>query len=119
MHVFARYEAIPNRQIKLCKSATYRAVKKYLYCDMVFERGGCIYIMTNKTHSVLYVGVTSDLIGRIWQHKNKVHPKSFTAKCNCTYLVYYCSYSTIMRLLLPKKLLKAVADKPRLTSLTL
>ena len=30
----------------------------------------CLYIITNKTHGTLYVGVTSDLIQRIWQHKN-------------------------------------------------
>lgn len=31
----------------------------------------CVYIMTNKTHSVLYVGVTSDLMKRDFQHKEK------------------------------------------------
>ena len=30
----------------------------------------CLYIITNKTHGTLYVGVTSDLVQRIWQHKN-------------------------------------------------
>ena len=73
---------------------------------MVFERGGCIYIMANKTHSVLYVGVTSDLLTRVWQHKNKVHSKSFTAKYNCIHLVYYCAYSTIVEAIAAEKLLK-------------
>jgi len=59
------------------------------------ERGGCIYIMTNKMHTVLYTGVTSDLIGRVWQHKNKIYPKSFTARYNCDKLVYYFFYSRI------------------------
>jgi len=59
------------------------------------ERGGCVYIMTNKMHRVLYTGVTSDLIGRIWKHKNKVYPNSFTAKYNCDKLVYYYFYSHI------------------------
>ncbi|MFD1255673.1 GIY-YIG nuclease family protein [Mucilaginibacter terrae] len=44
------------------------------------ERGGQIYIMTNKRHTVLYTGVTSNLVNRIWEHKNKVYPDSFTAK---------------------------------------
>ncbi len=56
------------------------------------ERGGCVYILTNKTHSVLYTGVTSDLPGRIWQHKNKIYPKSFTAKYGCDKLVYHNMY---------------------------
>jgi putative endonuclease len=62
---------------------------------MVFQKGGCVYIMTNKMHTVLYVGVSSDLTGRVWQHKNKFYPNSFTAKYNCDKLVYYFFYSRI------------------------
>ena len=51
--------------------------------------------MTNKHHTVLYVGVTSDILGRVWQHKNKVYPKSFTARYNCDKLVYYSFYPRI------------------------
>ncbi|HLP21303.1 MAG TPA: GIY-YIG nuclease family protein [Chitinophagales bacterium] len=51
--------------------------------------GGVVYIMTNKHHTVLYVGVTSNIIGRIWEHKNKEFPQSFTAKYNCDKLAYY------------------------------
>ena len=52
-------------------------------------RGGCVYIITNKRHAVLYTGVTSDLTGRIWDHKNKTYPKSFSAKYNCNRLVWF------------------------------
>src|ERR1700761_7720897 len=62
---------------------------------MVFKRGGCVYIMTNKRHTVLYVGVTSELVSRVWDHKNKTYPNSFTAKYNCTKLVYYQFYPHI------------------------
>jgi putative endonuclease len=74
---------------------------------MVMQRGGCIYIVTNLTHSVLYIGVTSDIITRIWEHKNKVHPKSFTAKYNCTKLVYYNFYPHIEEAITAEKNLKA------------
>ncbi|RZA02185.1 MAG: GIY-YIG nuclease family protein [Sphingobacteriaceae bacterium] len=73
---------------------------------MVFQRGGCVYIMTNKVHTVLYVGVTSDMIGRIWEHKNKVYPKSFTAKYNCDKLVYYIFYPHIAEAIAAEKSLK-------------
>ncbi|WP_317131823.1 MULTISPECIES: GIY-YIG nuclease family protein [Mucilaginibacter] len=53
---------------------------------MVMQRGGCVYIITNKNNSVLYTGVTSDIIGRIFDHKNKTYPQSFTAKYNCNKL---------------------------------
>lgn len=47
-----------------------------------------VYIMTNKYNKVLYTGITSDLIKRVIEHKNKVL-KGFTAKYNCEKLVYY------------------------------
>ncbi|MCB9272089.1 MAG: GIY-YIG nuclease family protein [Lewinellaceae bacterium] len=37
-----------------------------------------IYLLTNKNNTVLYTGVTSDLKSRIWQHKTKHYPKSFS-----------------------------------------
>jgi putative endonuclease len=70
------------------------------------ERGGCIYIMTNKRHTVLYTGVTSNLVSRIWEHKNKVHPGSFTAKYNCDKLVYYRMFSTIEEAIAAEKAIK-------------
>ena len=48
-------------------------------------RGGAVYILTNKSYSTLYVGVTSDLKKRIWEHKNFIHPESFTAKDGKSY----------------------------------
>jgi len=45
--------------------------------------------MTNHAHSVLYIWVTTDLHKRLYQHKQKVHDKSFTAKYNSDILVYY------------------------------
>jgi putative endonuclease len=59
------------------------------------ERGGCVYILTNFTHSVLYIGVTSDLYFRVMEHKEKIYPNSFTAKYNCSKLVFFEQFSTI------------------------
>jgi len=73
---------------------------------MAFEKGGCVYIMTNKLHTVLYVGVSSDLPGRVWQHKNKFYPNSFTAKYNCDKLVYYCFYPRIEEAIATEKAIK-------------
>jgi putative endonuclease len=73
---------------------------------MVFQRGGCVYITTNKMHSVLYVGVTSELLGRIWDHKNKTYPNSFTAKYNCDKLVYYFFYPHIEEAIAAEKVIK-------------
>ena len=59
------------------------------------EKGGCIYFMTNEYHNVLYLGVTSDLKIRVYQHKTKKYPHSFTARYNCNKLVYFEVFSTI------------------------
>jgi len=47
-----------------------------------------IYILTNVTNSVLYIGVTSDIIKRITEHKNAVG-SIFTKKYNLKYLIYF------------------------------
>jgi len=73
---------------------------------MVFAKGGCVYIMTNKLHTVLYAGVTSDIIGRVWEHRNKVHPNSFTSRYNCDKLVYYLFYPHIEEAIAAEKLIK-------------
>ncbi|MGC9519868.1 MAG: GIY-YIG nuclease family protein [Desulfuromonadaceae bacterium] len=47
-----------------------------------------IYILANKNNSTLYIGVTSNLLQRIYQHKNH-HIEGFTKKYNVEKLVYY------------------------------
>jgi putative endonuclease len=47
-----------------------------------------IYILTNKNNSVLYVGVTNDIVRRVWEHKSKLI-EGFTKKYNIDKLVYY------------------------------
>ncbi len=52
------------------------------------EKIPCVYILSNKHRGTLYVGVTSDLVLRIWQHKQKL-VRGFTERYNLTKLVYY------------------------------
>jgi len=70
------------------------------------EQGGCVYIMTNQRHSVFYTGVTSDIVSRVSQHKNKIHSTSFTAKYNCDKLVYYFAYFRIEEAIAAEKAIK-------------
>jgi putative endonuclease len=47
----------------------------------------CVYILTNKNHTTLYTGMTSNLAKRIWEHKNNVI-YGFTSKYQLHCLVY-------------------------------
>jgi len=70
------------------------------------QRGGSVYILTNISNDVLYIGVTSDLFFRLQEHKTGKYPTSFTAKYNCTKLIYYENFSTIEEAISREKQLK-------------
>ena len=48
-----------------------------------------VYILTNKHKTVLYTGVTRDLVRRVYEHKTHADPNSFTAKYKIDRLVYF------------------------------
>lgn len=48
----------------------------------------CVYILASDRNGTLYVGVTSDLIKRIWEHKNDLVP-GFSKRYNVHHLVWY------------------------------
>ena len=52
------------------------------------ERQFFVYIMTNRQHTVLYTGVTSDLVRRVHEHRTKAVP-GFTTRYNLDKLVFY------------------------------
>ena len=78
------------------------------------EKGGAIYIMTNKTHTTLYVGVTSELYSRIYQHKTNYYPNSFTAKYNCHKLVHFETFHSIEEAIDREKQIKAGSRKKKI-----
>ncbi len=47
-----------------------------------------VYVLTNKSNKVLYIGITNDLVRRMFEHKNKL-VNGFTKKYNLMKLVYY------------------------------
>ena len=54
------------------------------------------YITTNKANRVLYVGVKSDLKGRMESHRTKKYPNAFTARYNADKLVWYQEFASII-----------------------
>jgi putative endonuclease len=54
----------------------------------------CVYILASRRNGTLYVGVTSNLVQRIWQHKNNV-AEGFTKKYGIHLLVWFESHETM------------------------
>ncbi len=64
-----------------------------------------VYITANKRNGILYIGVTSNLIKRIWQHKNKL-VDGFTNKYDVSLLVYYEEHNDIKEAIQREKRIK-------------
>ena len=58
------------------------------------EKAGFVYIMASGRNGTIYLGVTSDLPKRIWEHRNDL-VEGFTKKHQCHTLVWYEAYDTI------------------------
>lgn len=65
-----------------------------------------VYILTNKSRTVLYTGVTNNLHKRLNQHKTKSNPNSFTAKYNIEFLVYFEKFGWIQQAIEREKEIK-------------
>jgi len=63
-----------------------------------------VYVMSNKSRR-LYVGITSKLFGRVFDHKNKIIP-GFTSRYKFDMLVYYEEYSNVMSAIAREKEIK-------------
>ncbi|MED7788764.1 GIY-YIG nuclease family protein [Francisella sp. 19X1-34] len=68
-------------------------------------KNGYVYILTNKNNGVLYIGVTSDIVKRVYEHKNKF-VDSFSKKYNLNKLVYFEVYENIEEAIIREKQLK-------------
>jgi predicted GIY-YIG superfamily endonuclease len=74
-----------------------------------------IYILTNKHHTTLYVGVTNDLPTRLWEHRTKRAPSSFSARYNLNELVYYEPFDSIVEAIKREKYIRKKPGNGRKT----
>ena len=73
--------------------------------NRLMEKVCAVYILSNVSNTTLYIGVTSDLRKRIWEHKNKVYD-GFSAKYNLQKLVYFETTESIETAIIREKQLK-------------
>ncbi|MBD1365269.1 GIY-YIG nuclease family protein [Mucilaginibacter sp. ZT4R22] len=72
-----------------------------------------VYIVTNASNNVLYIGVTNNLESRILQHREKIN-QGFTAKYQCSKLVYYEEFQWVQDAIAREKQLKAGSRKKKI-----
>ena len=65
----------------------------------------CVYLLASRRHGTLYLGVTNDIVRRVYEHKNKLLP-GFTAKYGVDRLVWYETYSDVTEAIRREKKLK-------------
>ena len=77
------------------------------------EKRPAIYIMASKRNGTLYVGVTSDLIKRVYQHKNS-NSTGFSGRYDCQLLVYYEIHGDMLSAIVREKQIKGGSRKNKL-----
>jgi putative endonuclease len=69
------------------------------------ERNPCVYILASERYGTLYVGVTSNLVARLWQHREEVLG-GFTSRYHVHRLVHFETYGDMERAITREKQLK-------------
>ncbi|MEX0693874.1 MAG: GIY-YIG nuclease family protein [Rhodospirillales bacterium] len=69
------------------------------------EKQGYVYILASKRNGTLYIGVTSDLVRRVWEHREDAVP-GFTQRYGCKTLVHFEVFCGITEAIRREKVLK-------------
>lgn len=75
-----------------------------------------VYLMTNTYNTVVYAGVTNDLIRRVYEHKQEI--TGFTAKYKLTKLVYFEAYNDVQEAIKREKQIKGGSRKKKIDLIT-
>jgi putative endonuclease len=86
--------------------------KRAWYDNDKIMKESYVYIMTNKSFT-LYTGVTSNILSRVWQHRNKL-VKGFTSKYNINKLVHLEQFNSISDAIAREKQIKGWTRKKKI-----
>ncbi len=87
--------------------STYKTVK------MIIQKQPAVYIMTNQRNGTLYTGVTSNLVKRVYEHRNGII-NGFTKKYSCNILVFFEIHETMESAIVREKQIKLYTRKKKL-----
>jgi putative endonuclease len=73
-----------------------------------------VYIITNKSKTVLYTGMTNNLKRRLQEHKEKLNPNSFTSKYNVEFLLHYEHFGWVQQAIAREKEIKLLKREKKL-----
>ena len=90
-----------------------QSIKKNIQVEYMHSRQPTVYIMASKRNGTLYVGVTSDLIRRVYQHKQEETP-GFTKQYQCKHLVYYEQHEDMYSAIVREKQIKGGSREKKL-----
>ena len=76
-----------------------------MFLNGAMEKTPCVYLLAKASHSTLYTGVTSNLLGRIWQHREGV-TKGYTARYAVHRLVWFELHETMETAIIREKRIK-------------
>ena len=72
-----------------------------------------VYILSNATNTTIYTGVTDNLEPRLWEHRNHIDPKGFTARYDINKLVHYETTPDIRAAIEREKQIKSWSRKKK------
>lgn len=73
---------------KIVKSYHFRHTGEGRYPEIWMIKQPAVYILASERNGTLYIGMTSDLVKRVWEHKNNL-VEGFTKRYNVHHLVWY------------------------------
>lgn len=82
--------------------------------DYLTKKQPAIYIMASKRNGTLYTGVTSNLVKRVYEHRNGKVP-GFSKQYGCKILVYYENFEEMITAITREKQIKAGSRKDKLS----
>jgi len=80
-------------------------VKLYYASTSMMEKHFFVYVLASRRNGTLYIGVTSDILRRVWEHRSKAVP-GFTATYGVTRLVYFEVHENAESAILREKRMK-------------